>query len=254
MQETSFPISTIVAILVPFLIEYIKFKSELDDLIIDIDKNAYSIEKKKKNIRSLKLMTLFLLLLVLVPFYYPSIVKIIDNMKINYINSKNEDKSENVIKVVSNIDDEPMVTYYLKDEFGRLHAIDDSPAIEGYLLKLTPFREGFFSDSNFKFSYITGTIFSIIIINLCFLSLCFVIPPNHEKLMTAIPAILFYGLIWANNFISLFLTHCVIHCFALFAIVFNLVAYIIIFLIIAVIITLLDEYIFKDAPDQPDPL
>lgn len=212
-----------------------------------------ALKKRKKNIRSLKLMTLFLLLLVLVPSYYPSIVKLVDNVKINYINSKNEDKYENVIKVVSDIDGEP-VAYYFKDEFGRLHAIDDSPAIEDYLLKLTPFREGFFSDSNFKFSYITGTIFSIIIVNVCFLCLCMAIPPSHEKLITAIPAILFYGLIWANNFISLLLTHCVIHCFALFAIVFNLVAYIIICFIVAFIITLLEDYFFKNAPDQPDPL
>lgn len=203
MFEISVLISLIVSIIIFFFTVYITLKKELDDLESASPKDTTKIHTRQKTIKYLKMITLFLLFIVILFFFLPSIIDLINN--------------------TLNFDFKPI----------------NFSSIGDFLLKLVPFKKGFFSDPNFKFSYITGIVISIIVLGIWFYTLyeVIIIPDFASEYITLIVIMLLlaYGLIWANNFISLFLSYCIIHCFAFFAIVFNLIIYVLIFAIITFI-------------------
>lgn len=108
-----------------------------------------------------------------------------------------------------------------------------------YFHKLLPFKEGFFENRNFRYSFITGIILSVFIqIALLFLLL----EVNMKLILKIVFFILFFcGQIWADNFISLFLETSISKNFGLLSIVINFVLYIIIFYIGTFIIYIFSE-------------
>lgn len=105
-----------------------------------------------------------------------------------------------------------------------------------FVTKIFPFKIGFFDNKNFKFSYITGLILSIIVIILLIIVAILVWWDDIKNKIIASTIIIFitlitsYGLIWTNYYISTFFDYCITHYFELFSIVLNILSYAIIFL------------------------
>lgn len=97
------------------------------------------------------------------------------------------------------------------------------------LNKIIPFKKGFFSSGDFKFSYITETIFMILVILLLiawFIDICI----DFWNVIVSVPitiAILL-GLIWGNVFISNFLCSNIIKYFEIISLIINIIIYLII--------------------------
>lgn len=100
--------------------------------------------------------------------------------------------------------------------------------IGNFLLKLVPFKEGFLSDANYRFSYITGTILAIIFMYFCFCTLNDIIDLKCFRdyiRFLIILIIIVYVLLWINYGLSKLLAYCIIHCFEFLSIVINLACY-----------------------------
>lgn len=79
-----------------------------------------------------------------------------------------------------------------------------------YLFKIFPFKDNFFGNNNFIFSFILGTLLSIITQIFPFIILVEFkedIPKVKFILYVIISLLFFYGLIWLNNFISLYVSY-----------------------------------------------
>lgn len=115
----------------------------------------------------------------------------------------------------------------------------DLTNIGNFFTGLLPFKKGFFENSNFKFSYITELILSIIIEIglLCFIDAIFIPLEFYEYIIETICLIIVaYCLIWTSTYISTILSSSIISYFEAFSIIINIVIYIIIALIIFFII------------------
>lgn len=104
-----------------------------------------------------------------------------------------------------------------------------------FITKIFPFEKGFFDNKNFKFSYITGIILSIIIIILFLMFPIYLLANKFENIIIKSVITIFstisiaYGLIWANYYISTYLNYCIIHEFEFISILLNTLAYWMIF-------------------------
>ena len=97
--------------------------------------------------------------------------------------------------------------------------------IVSLLQKTVPFKEGFFSDRNFTFSYITGLICSVVVEFIYFNAFIFnIFEHNRYKYIITIITliILAFGLIWFNYLFSDILSCSIIHYFELLSIGLNL--------------------------------
>lgn len=209
-----FELPTLIGFLLPIIIGYISvlfpLKKTIDDLTIAMKSNqndnvnSENSLKLKKHKKSKKILTLIFIALV-------SIV----------------------------------ILLYLWPTIQNMN-IDGNVFIEilKCLQKIVPFKEGFFSDSNFTFSYITGVIFSVIIeffvlgALISSFDFCF----KYQYVLTIIiPIICALGLIWLNNFISLSLSYSIIHNFEVLSIIFNLLIYFLIFILLIIVFTNIAE-------------
>lgn len=197
-------ISLFVAILAIYIPLYFTFKKELEDLKTNLQANNLKIQNREKKIETLTAICIFFIIILIVLYKFPEIVSIFKNIK---------------LLKISNI--------------GK------------FFCKLVPFKKDFFKDSNFKFSFITGIILSIILEIIWYYFLDETIIPcdiNEYVLIITILIVLGWGLLWANNFISLFLTYCIIHYVNLLTIILNILIYSIICGLILLIIYLYGEY------------
>lgn len=104
------------------------------------------------------------------------------------------------------------------------------------LNKITPFKKGFFSNKNFKISYITETIFMILII--LFLITWFI--DMYYDFWNIIVSVvitggIFIGLIWGNVFISNLLCSHFTKYFEIISLLINIIVYLIIGFLIYVL-------------------
>lgn len=102
--------------------------------------------------------------------------------------------------------------------------------VGNFLYKFVPFKEGFLSDANIRFSYITESILAIIFLFFCFWFLKDIIDPDCFRdyiIVLIILIIIIYGLLWLNYGLSKFLAYCIIHCFEFLSIFINLACYIV---------------------------
>ena len=100
--------------------------------------------------------------------------------------------------------------------------------IGDFFLKFLPFKEGFFSNSNFKFSFITGIILATTVEFILYILISVTtsstsIPKSILKKLILIAFA--FALIWLNNYASLFWTYCIIHYFELLSIILNIILY-----------------------------
>lgn len=117
--------------------------------------------------------------------------------------------------------------------------------ITNFFSKILPFKKGFFTNANFKFSFITGLVLSIMIELVIFLFSNDIITPLFffdYLLEIAILMISAISLIWADNYISIFLSYCVVHCFPFLSIVLNLLIYLIILSVIIIIYSIISSH------------
>lgn len=110
---------------------------------------------------------------------------------------------------------------------------------------LFPFKEGFFQNENFAFSYITELILVIITLIIWVVVLIDSYDPyfikSKDYILVCIYTLLFvYVTIWINYYISNFLVDCIIRSFAFLSIIFNVISYIVIDLISFFIIYIID--------------
>lgn len=107
---------------------------------------------------------------------------------------------------------------------------------------ILPFKKGFFSNGNFKFSYITETVLMVIIvlffIGILFLDACEVLWNYIVSIIISI--IIFVGLVWLNVFLSNTLCSCISNYFIIISLILNIVIYFIIGYLLSFLITWLD--------------
>lgn len=128
------------------------------------------------------------------------------------------------------------ILYLLPYITNILYSLDPTP---NYPLKILPFRNGFFSNYRFTFSFITGSILLLT----CEYAACGtysdIINFNNIKihiLYKIIFMILFtIKLIWWNYFISLFLVRYIINYYELLSIIVNIFIYSLFWIILIVI-------------------
>lgn len=197
-------INLLIVIVIFYFTIYFNLKKEIDDY-----KNTSSMDNKniklkignrKNKLLLLNFITIILLSITIILYFLPSIVNIFNN---------NESIGFSNIGIVFS--------------------------------KLFPFRKGFFSDANFKFSFITGLILSLIVDFIVCVTCIYVFEPKRFAgyiPIVIILIILSLGLIWINNYISLFFTYCIIHCFELLSIILNILAYTLIVVLIFYIFVL----------------
>lgn len=117
-----------------------------------------------------------------------------------------------------------------------------------FITNFFPFKEGFFDNKNFKFSYITGIILSIIVIIMCMIFTIGLWWNEIENKVFASIIIIFvniltsYGLIWGNYYISTFFDYCIAHYFELLSIVLNILSY----GIISLVLYFIFDFIYMD--------
>lgn len=157
-------------------------------------------------------------------------------LKIN--NRKNKLKILNIITIFLIFS---VITLYLLPnivtEFKEMNLTSFSPItfsdIGNFLMKLVPFKKSYFSNFNFTFSYITEMLLSITVTIFLF--------KDFNVKSNLILIISIFALIWINNFISLFLSQCIVKCFVFISIIFNLFLYIVVPFIIIVINMTIDD-------------
>ena len=208
MFELSILITILFSILIFYFTLYITLKKEIEDISSSIKnstKDDLKIKNRKKFLTLLKIVTIFLIIFAILLYFLPDIF--IYFQKINLKNYK------------------PNTFYHIGNFFS----------------KLVPFKKGFFSNSNFMFSYITEIVLSLILIVI--IIFFFYIICENIALTIISTIVLIFGFIWINNFVSLFLSYCITHCFPFFSILFNLFAYIAIpTIIISLVIELTDHF------------
>lgn len=145
-----------------------------------------------------------------------------------------------------------LILYYLPLIIEIFNKITLSSNIENFLSKYLPFKNGFFADSNFKFSYITGIVLSIVseivLIYILFLSddvWYFNDSVWYYILSITILIIFPYFLIWINYFISLSLSLRITDYFELLSIAINIFTYCFMTLIVLLIMMYLLSFILK---------
>ncbi len=210
MFDFSILITVLIAILIFYFTLYITLKKEIGDLSSSQAKsseNQSKIDNRKSKLKFLNIITIALVIIVVLLYLFPYIV-----------------------------------TMLKKFDLTDFHPITFSD-IGNFLTKLVPFKKGFFSDFNFTFSYITEIVAGIISYVLFLWLLISQEDLECNALLIILSLISFYMLIWVNNYVSLFLTHCIIHSFIFLSIVFNLCLYIVIFIILCLIYFLIDEFL-----------
>lgn len=154
--------------------------------------------------------------------------------ELKYKNRKNELKSVNILYAI-------LLFFIL-----ILHILP----LETGIYKLLPFKNGYLSDPNFKFSFITGIILAILLF-IIFVSCMITIMKDMSLFVNIINIAVFaivlgFFLIWADNYITLFLTYSIKHNFKFLSIVFNILAYFLLLLISFLIIYILDVFVYND--------
>lgn len=96
--------------------------------------------------------------------------------------------------------------------------------------KFLPFKEGYFNNPNFKFSFAIGMCFSLLLIT-CVSIWSFSVSNSIKETLISLLLlfIIIVGLIWMNDCVSSVLVYCIIHYFELFSIIFNVLVNIILF-------------------------
>lgn len=199
MFDFSIFITLLVSVLIFYFTIFFNLKKEIDDLTNSTSQkskeNALKIHNRKRKLFLLNIITVVLFLLIIFLYSLPT----------------------------------------LFDALNSIEPIDFS-YIANFFSKFLPFKKGFFSNANFKFSYITGIVLSIIVV--CIIGIWlqfFVIEPDcfsEYAFEIILLIILSIGLIWINNYISAFLSYCIIHCFEFLSIILNIVAYVLIGIIV----------------------
>ena len=142
-----------------------------------------------------------------------------------------------------------IILYYLPLIIEIFDKIAFSSNIENFLSKFLPFNEEFFTDSKFKFSYITGIILSIIseavLFYILFFSLNIINEVWYYIVSVAILILYPYCLIWVNNYISLQLSLRITDYFELSSIFINILAYITLSSVIILIALYLINFILE---------
>lgn len=211
MFDFSILISLLVSVIIFYFTLFFSLKRELDDLSNTIKKSdeiESKISIRRKSIKLLNILAIIFIIVILLLYNLPSIIISFSNI-------------------------EPISF----SEIGQ------------FLLKLVPFKEGFFSDSNFKFSYITEIILSIIVTLLTIFVFYILLDETKINIFIKFMIVvllliaLMLGFLWLNNYISLFLTYCIIHYFAFLSIVLNIISYVIISLIIFLLLCLFNEFL-----------
>ena len=200
-------ISLFVAIIAIYIPLYFTFKKELDDLETNENSNKEKITNREEKITALKIVCFILAIALIILYQFPAITMFFKNID--------------------------------------LQNLEDN--LEKIFYKILPFKEDFFSDPQFKFSFITGIILSIIIVIFVFCGLFAIIEPSkfYEFIIPIIISIiLVIGLIWANNYISLFLVYCIKHYFEFLSMVLNIISYAIIAVFIFIILIFFEECFF----------
>lgn len=201
-------ITIIVSLFVFYFTLYFNFKKEIDDLKFDI------IQDSK-----------------------------IAQLKIH--NRKNKIHFLNIITILLLI---VVILLYIYPFLSDLFSNFDSTLlsdITNFFFKIFPFKKGFFADANFKFSFITGLVLSIIIEFFIFILSDEIVPFFFLEIIILIISAI--SLIWMNNYISIFLSYCVVHCFPFLSIVLNLLIYFIILILLVILSSIISSYQFKSS-------
>lgn len=108
------------------------------------------------------------------------------------------------------------------------------------LLKIVPFKNGFFLNEKFKFSYITGLILSLLVmIFLIYFSLEELIIKRWIAILSYV--LMVFGLIWLNYFFSNILAFHICKYYEFLSIVLNLLGYFVIGFILLSVLTFLEN-------------
>lgn len=193
MFDFSILISIIIAILIFYFTLYINLNKEIGDLSSaskNSRENYLKINNRKRKLKLLNIITLVLVVLIILLYFFPNIIIIFQNIDLTNLN--------------------PITFSDIKD----------------FMIKLIPFKKGFFSNKNFKLSYITESILSTILIIIFSKFLYFIRLKKGAIIFFSI--ISAYIFIWINKFVSQFLVYCILHCFPFLSITFNLLVYTII--------------------------
>ncbi len=206
-------ITLLVSLFVFYFTLYFNFKKEIDDLKFDTIQNSKAatqkINNRKKKIHFLNIITAFLVIVVILLYTYP------------FISDSFDDFDPTILSNITN-----------------------------FFSKILPFKKGFFTNVNFKFSFITGLVLSLIIELFIFGFSDEIIAPLFffdYLLEIAILIISAISLIWANNYISIFLSYSIVHYFSFLSIVLNLLIYLIILIVISIIYSLISSRQSKSA-------
>lgn len=195
-----FDIEIFLTLLIPVLLAqfatYISFKKEISDLSSsskhkDPIENYRKILIRRKIKKNSRVFFILLYIFLLILFIWPHIITIIkDTITIDWPNFNTNIFSD----------------------------------IKNFLLKFTPFKNDFSLSFKFKFSYITGIVLSIIIEFICSIVLS-VLEIRKKTSKIIIFFLILYGLIWINNFISLFLSEHINIFYVFFSLIINIIVY-----------------------------
>lgn len=181
-------ITLLVAIMAIYIPLYFTLKKELEDLKINPEDNESKIINRKKKLTAINILCLTLAVIIILLYQLPTISSIIQSM-------------------------EP-------SKFPEI--------IGNFFSNILPFKLGVLRHPNYRFSYITGIILSILVEYIVFQ---FYKDISKSKsfiriLILIVGLIIFtWGMIWCNHFISLLLAYSILHCFEFLSIIFNIISY-----------------------------
>lgn len=161
---------------------YLTYKVQIKDLMLnDNEENKQKINLRKKSIKTLKKTTITLIITILFLYFIPSIISLFTSNEIGFL-------LKNIVETI---------------------------------MKILTFRDNHFSNIDFQFSFIIGTILYFII----FIFFSIFISDFRFIAKLILKLLLIWCLIWANFFISSFLVLYIENYFNLISLCLNLVAY-----------------------------
>lgn len=181
---------------------------------------------------------------IYLPLYFNFKKDIDDLTETSYESKKNKNKiisrkkRLNSLKIITLILILVFIILYKLPSILDVFASINLTNLWNFFTSLFPFKKDFFLNSNFKFSYITGIVLSVIIeVGLfCFIHFAILPIKFYEYIFEVILLIIVpYCLIWINKSISSLLKSSIINNFEILSIVINITSYIVIALIILII-------------------
>lgn len=208
----------IISILIFYFTWSFTLKKESVDIFNSMENNnerKAKINIRKTLIKSLKLITINLIVFLTILFCFPYILPYIMNIPF--------------------------------DDFNII--IDTN--LWNFLYKFMPFEKELFSNSNFTFSFITGIVLSIIIetMHLVVLHLFKEVKFIFKFIIFSLVT---YGLIWADRWISFFLVEHIKIFFVLLSLVINIIIYFVIGIIVYFVVVFVLAMLSINVPIDTD--